>query len=327
MWPFNQKKTGPAVARNSKTHDLIKWETDAPPEWPVIQGPALPPGAPEGILTIYLAARLTEAFEGGPHTLELKQMASDMLVEEGVLSIPLIAKVNDRRFAVFCYADANETAAAHYAGASALIRAQSRLEPVYFAPQPLRQASPANPCREFGPDLFSPRDTAKTPGPDGDYAMWWATDEDPDFLASPERDDIHGCYTALEGILSYVLADLYGRLTKNPKPATRLQPPDEPILEALTGPEHRPLLLSVGAEKGLRFHLPVETTPLRYRRLFWKHFRGYCERWRAVAAQKSLPEDPAEIQGALEWWNLAQAAVRKAQSDGQNKVKQFGTMR
>jgi hypothetical protein len=292
--------------------------TNAPDHWPEIALDFLEPGNwAKNMLALIVAS--TEAFETSGGVLKLADLNRALLLDEGILEIPIVVEDGGRDVPVFFYDEGGPEAAGHLAGAAAVLERLGEPPPVYYAPEALPEAPAGDPFRPFGADLLRKQE-GDLPGVE--YAMWWSTEEDPDFAKSPGVAHIDRTYAALDGIETYVLAAILHSLDLAGKETGRARLPDEEASIPLMGPEDRPLVLSASAEKGLRFHFPTETTPVSYRDRFWKHFADYAAEWRAGVEGRNLPKDPPhEVFGrpAEHWRAMRQFAERRPE-EGVEKV-------
>ena len=159
------------------------------------------------------------------------------------------------------------------------------------------------------------------PAPAGTYAMWWAADGDRDFLSSKTFELIDAFYKTADGMETLILADLLQALGHGKGARTGL--PETSIQIPMYGPEER-LMMFGASPKGLRFFFPVETTPVRYRDLFWKHVADWVDRFKGDARRAGAELDPDAHRHGLKWWTGIQVMLQ--QLDPKNPTEMFGPL-
>ena len=152
--------------------------------------------------------------------------------------------------------------------------------------------------------------------------MWWASDGDGDFIKSKTFELIDSFYKASDGMETFILADLLQALGHGKGARTGL--PETSIQVSMYGPEER-LVIFGASPKGLRFFFPIETTPPRYRDLFWKNVADWAQRFKADAQRAGASLDPDEHRHGLNHWNGI-AAMMKRIEDPKNPTEMVGAL-
>jgi len=158
---------------------------------------------------------------------------------------------------------------------------------------------------QFDFALFS---RTKDRPPAGTYAMWWVTEEDRQLRRSPTIASIDRVYRATDGYVSYFLALMLKAMGTAREGETRVVIPKNNVSVVWRCPEGRFYPLSVSEEKGIRFFLPVETTPVRFREEFWSLFAQFAEEKRSAFISARLPRDDPSSEypgGPVGWWEAA----------------------
>jgi hypothetical protein len=144
--------------------------------------------------------------------------------------------------------------------------------------------------------------------PSNKYSMWWPVADDAAFSASPLRGVIRGVYEALDGIHSYVFADIVNVLERA-SDSMRIGLPARTASFRAIDREGRPLVLSAAAEKGIRLHLPQGATSAAQRLQMWTAFAAYVAAWRGVVRSAGQPDDPPLTPRPLDWWTKTDSLV------------------
>ena len=142
--------------------------------------------------------------------------------------------------------------------------------------------------------------------------MWWPSENDASYTTTPSRQAICRAYVALDGIETYILGALMA-MAGAEETGVRVALPRDTVTRYFQDETGAPLLLSVSAEKGMRFHFhPAHTSPTR-RDAFWQALAQGAEAWRVglgergvVPAHAALPQasapqttEPAKPSGSL----------------------------
>ncbi|HEX2022303.1 MAG TPA: hypothetical protein VHH36_06285 [Candidatus Thermoplasmatota archaeon] len=149
--------------------------------------------------------------------------------------------------------------------------------------------------------------------------MWWTTDADPDFAASPAAAAIDRAYRALEGYETYMLGSIAANLEIAKTNGRLALPEGSPSVHA-EGPEGVRLLMTASREKGIQFHFHAKETDPAYCDRFWRAFAGAAERMRAGVDEAGAPRDPPTDEPPTRWWSFALRMDR----EGKAKATMFG---
>lgn len=145
-----------------------------------------------------------------------------------------------------------------------------------------------------------------------EYALWWASVNEPDFLNSRICKDVGIYLDILDHHHSYALGVLsmaFGRAKDNTR--TRL-PEYEQVL--LHGPEEVEILMTLSESRGIHFHFPVNERYEHYRDNFIKAYLRLCYELRAQILEGDFPPDDFGQPSSYEWFKSLVEEVR--QKDG-----------
>lgn len=142
-----------------------------------------------------------------------------------------------------------------------------------------------------------------------EYALWWASIKQPDFLNSSVCNDVGICLDILDHHHSYALGVLsmaFGLKKDN----TRLRLPEqEQVL--LYGPEQVEILMTLSESRGIHFHFPVNERYEHYRDNFIKVYLRLCYDLRAQILEGDLPPDDFGQPSSYEWFKSLITEVRQ----------------
>lgn len=141
--------------------------------------------------------------------------------------------------------------------------------------------------------------------PPGEYAMWFPSTDEPLFAPSLTRQNIGCVYEALNGITTYVLADILRRYEGNRDPARRFALPDDQLVLTILSPDDQVFALSVSKEKGIRLHFNRSTSALDRNRIL-AAFKEYCGNLRGNIVEAGFPFDEASESPPIEWWHATE---------------------
>jgi hypothetical protein len=292
--------------------------TNAPPHWPPVQIEWN--RADPGMNTLAVANELRRGFEGQEEAPQLG-FCRNRLYVEGVLEVPIEVREGARRTAVFVYDQADEEAQAHFAAARALLHESEGAGAVYYAPAPLEPAPPVPAVQPLDTYFFSlPEDEH----PEGEYALWWPTPDQPSFSGSPAMACLTRVYEALDGYGSLFFTAFVNELelVGKDRPANALVAlPIEPLVQPVDGPGGLALRLLASAERGLAFAFATAQASAAQRDAFLKLFAEFAEWFRREAEEAHVPPR-AEDQGpALAWWRARRDEAVRREAEGETDLR------
>lgn len=132
------------------------------------------------------------------------------------------------------------------------------------------------------------------------YAMWWASEKEPNFNVAIIKDDIRLSLDLLDFHNSYALGILsfaFGLKDNNNR--TRLPEYDE---IAITGPEGVEIIITLSRQYGINFHFPMLPEFESYRNRFMKVYVNFCYEIRAQILEHDLPDDDFDMTSTLAWY-------------------------
>ena len=289
--------------------------TNAPPGWPVITG------SPSALTDDDFVPRITfvGAVADAVGKDQIEQMEATLLLDGGLLRVPLFVAREGRRFGLFPYPAPTPEAAAHFAGVKAAA-AEEAWTPVYVSTGPLPNAEAPADVLHAGALAIAPYEGEV---PDDDYAMWWPpavpSSEGP--LDKSGLDLWTRVYEALDGINSYVFAAQARQIGLIPadQPVARATFPEDLLVQPVQGPEGHVFLFSASREKGIRLHFPRTTTSDLYLTRYLNLLVRYAEGWKAGAVEQDFPLDPRTEgdEWPLRWWRILIRAVAHMEEQGE----------
>jgi len=124
----------------------------------------------------------------------------------------------------------------------------------------------------------------------GEYAMWWPCSEEPRFAGSATQAQISRAYRAMSGFESYHFTLLVGQILPNQESKGRFALPPQTARFPLLVGDGAMLIVSAGAEKGLRLHFPCDM--IYAKRLdWWTRWADQCEQVAAILQKNDTVPD------------------------------------
>ena len=135
--------------------------------------------------------------------------------------------------------------------------------------------------------------------PNGQYAMWWPSENDASYTTTPSRQAIRRAYAALDGIETSILG-VFMAMAGEEETGVRVALPRETVTRYFQDETGAPFLLSVSVGKGMRFHFHSDhTAPIR-RDAFWQSLAQGAEAWRIGLAERgAVPATPDPPQASI----------------------------
>jgi hypothetical protein len=149
--------------------------------------------------------------------------------------------------------------------------------------------------------------------PKGLYSMWLPTADDPSFTRSASRAIIGELFQAAEGIESYAAAAILRQIGRVRTEAIRVTLPEETRAFPVVGPGDGRFVVSVSAEKGVRFHFSATTAP-SYRDAILQGFTSYVNGLKERLTTGGYEPDPADDDTPAGWWSLCEEMAMKAET-------------
>lgn len=134
---------------------------------------------------------------------------------------------------------------------------------------------------------------------DIEFAMWWASEDDPFFTKSVITDNWIKIYEITKHIQSYVAADLLRHLGLVENDINRMMLPDKIDSISILTNDNIKLIISFSREKGIRFHFS-EYTPYEYQLNFLDSFIDYCLTMKKRVELNKWETDADS--GSSDWW-------------------------
>jgi|GEM_PF-385707 uncharacterized membrane protein len=285
--------------------------TNAPSPWPQVEfdAPSASLDHPVGQIHFFAALQRLIKPLGG----RVQKISQTILTEQGVLDIPCVAEVGGQSAAFLLYSTADQKSAQQYSAAKKVIQERLGLPAYYYAPAALDlSAEPvANPCR-----LLNSRDFSRAEEkPEGTYAIWLASPQEERYIGAVIQPAVLAAYEAVDGVETYVFADLSWALdffekVEGEKRPLRVQLPNEPLTAFVQGPQSIRFFLVASQEKGISFRFQEGAVPLEYQRNFWNAFATYAQNIKEAVKKNDLPLDD-NVDHPLEWYRMVENIQRK----------------
>jgi hypothetical protein len=316
---LKRKESSVATGDGNKSSEERKMvlTTNAPLDWPSAE--ILPfnldesiQSGMESVLLLGLAGNLKGKFEASGKTVRFERLNKHILFDDGILSVDFTIRDQDRLYDVFFYPLPTNQASSHFAGVRALLESRKESTPIYYSTGPLQEETPSNPLFQFNPWFLSKKEG---PIPEGIYAMWKASEEDPRFASSKTNHYLGRIYAALDSIETYVLSDLLNRFGLVSEKGGRVALPNEMSLP-IEGPDDQVMIFTASKEKGIRFHFNTSLTDLKYREMFLKNFAVFTETFRSIADERKWPKDPVGDYRPSGWFSATQRVMFQQEKEG-----------
>lgn len=277
--------------------------TNAPKHWPAVQ---LDQFENPGVNLLLIGGQLTQLFAPPRSTIAFM---TDFLYADGILQVPIVVEEDGLKTGVFVYSNHDKDAAAQYSGARALLRSRENAAAVYYGPEPLAPTTPAVVLQPIDTSMFS---KCETEPQEANFALWWATSEDPLFSRSEDRALLDRWFEAVDGygylLFTGFVTDL--DLVEQEEKDKAYSLPSPPFLQPLSGPGSSDLLLHASAPDGLFLAFDQKTTSARTRRLLLKLLSDYAVRYRAAFENTKIPVR-SEERGLQTWGRIRDEALAR----------------
>jgi hypothetical protein len=251
----------------------------------------------------------------------------DLLYDDGLVRVPIIVESGGERTAIFAYPDVDDEACAHYSGVRALLRQREQMAAVYYAAEAMRPVKPGSGLERLDTTHFSLPDAER---PDGDYALWWPTPEDPLLRDSPALSALDAWFEALDGYASYLFSSFVAVLElagEGPSSKVELYAlPDQPHMVAIDGPAELEMYLHASMAQGLWLAFDTRATSAVQRNRLLKIQALSARDFRAAAEAQRTPPMPAEAGRALPWWRGVRADMLQREAAGGGAGLRIGSI-
>jgi hypothetical protein len=238
------------------------------------------------------------------------------MFEDGILEVPLEIEEANRRHSIFIYPAATPEAASHFSGVRQFLREKAGATAVYYCPEAIQPAKPSRALEPLDTRMFFNVDDEE-PAPFGEYALWWASDDQPSFAAAPARHYVTRAFQAFDGLEPWLFMAFVNDLQLQEKPPEGpVGLPDEALIHPIQGPDRQFMLLCASAEKGISFAFPTATTPIKYRDTFLKLYAEFCEDLAGKLREQGAARLTAPDESPLAWWTFMTSVADKQRGDG-----------
>jgi hypothetical protein len=292
--------------------------TNAPHSWPAVD---VDLWSEENPAVNYLAVGAALARQGPDLKLEFYRR---LLYDDGVITIPLVVQEGDQRTAVFVYARADAESAALYSGTRALLRQRESLNTVYYAPDPITPARPTSPLQTLDTGDFS---VPENPPDAAEYAVWWATPDDPLLARSPALAHLDRWFAALDGYTPFVFSAFVSALDLSGKEKDDDDEdddddepqlyalPSQPLIAPVVAPGELAVSLHASEGEGLWFACGTQRTPPAKRNALLKQLADLAEELRKTLEGAHAPASRDDA--SLGFWKEVRAgALQKEEQAG-----------
>lgn len=222
------------------------------------------------------------------------------LLEKGALTVPLVVEIGDEKYSIFFIY--NKEDLSKYKNLIYDIKHTSYSKLIYFSVLDVNQNIEAIDIVEPFQlaDLRVIRDIQLS----GEYAMWWNTSDDSDFVNSESCKLLSDIYAVMKEyekcFTGYILRQISAI---DEVQLQRIQLPQENSQLILVAPEGKKVVLDMSQEKGIRFMFPKLNTSSIYRERFLRGVLGDLLATRITFEQANIEKDiPNELNG-YDWFN------------------------
>lgn len=299
-------------------------------DWPPVYTASCPaPGTPAAAVQIMFAAGVRRSFEAAGQEVKILELNRLLLLEEGVLEVPLFLRIGNekRKCLVFPFAGTDETTAARIAGLEQALKEAGSPPPCIYTTGPVAETDRRiSPVTGFRPEMLTEWEGG-LPKPNFDipYGLWWSKDLSREPEEMPGWRQVRRAFQAMAGLevhyLNRILQAMGGEEEdgetaeegREEAPAFSALPA-EPLVVPLRGPGSLPLILCASREQGVVFYtLSGDYEFIVFRDFFWKHFAAWAERERPEMLRRAGGQAAAESPG-LRWLENAAGPEPRAES-------------
>jgi hypothetical protein len=236
-----------------------------------------------------------------------------LLYEDGVLTLPLVIEEEDQRAAVFVYAEADASAAAHYSGTRELLQQRERINAYYYALDPLLPADPAAVVEPLDTTHF---DRPERERPGAEYAIWWPTPEEPRWVDSPALGHLDRWFEALDGYSYLLFTSFVKELNLAESDENQLFAlPAQPMMVQVDGPGELMLYLHASKAEGMWLAFHTSDTSAAERNLLLKLLADLATRIRALIEERGIEPSTEELGCALGSWHEVREQATRMESE------------
>lgn len=314
-------KTKHTQESNESASEQVTWWSEVPAGWPNLTTDPLPStqGASPQLDTIFFAARFTEATAETEQALKITSIGQTLLTAKGVLDVPLEVDDSGVSRSVFFFPGAGERESGWAEGIRRLFDQHGKPAPAFFAPHALQPADASPPMRALRPSDFNKLEGRP---PEGSYSIWWKDSESGSWEDSACVEEITRFYESVDGVESYLVGLTLHSLGVLDQPGRQGLPEGETTLP-MVGPEGMPILMSLSAEKGVRFHIREDPNNVDYRNNFWRSAANLAQETRIMVEDQGYPMDEKGDESPLKWWKFNLAALNHLREDG-DEIQHIG---
>jgi hypothetical protein len=295
---WNRSKT--QVKAPAETH------TNAPRHWPAVQMVDVDDRA---MTVLAIGGQLASL-----HAPPASKMAfmQHFVYEDGIVEVPILVEENGAKTCIFVYPGRDQNAAAHYSGVRSLLKNRESISAVYYS------ATALTPTKAG--DILEPIDTpmfSKADGDSGEFALWWATPEDPVFSQSPDRALLDRWFDRMNGY-GYLLFTAFVNdveLVEEAQKRDLYAMPAQPFTQLLTAPGGTSVLLHASAPEGLFLAFDQSTTSARTRHVLLTLLADFATKFREAIDAKKIPAREDE-NGLRIWTAIRDEAIAKEAAGG-----------
>jgi len=189
------------------------------------------------------------------------QVMYSQFLDNGVLTIPLVFTLDDKKFSVFFIY--NQQDLGIFKDAQKYVSQTEYPNLIYFSALPINKSVQQQSA--VAPFQFHHLTHNPQYKPEGKYAMWWATDDDKVFHKSEAYKWLSGIYEITKDYESYIAGFILQQLgLSKDKNLSRILLPEKNYSIVLEGPNHKKIILDLSQEKGIRFLFSTENASKKY---------------------------------------------------------------
>ena len=243
------------------------------------------------------------------------------LLEEGALTVPVVCSIGNDRYSVYFIYQEEELL--KYLDLVNHVSKTSYPNLIYFSSIPIHKGYESKPIIE--PFQLADLRYDKNAKAIGQYAMWWSTDDDPQFHKSRTFEYLSKLTELLNGYETYMTGYVLRqtRILQDPK-LQRMQLPERHATYIIDALEEKKVVLDISQEKGIRFLFSIDNTTTAYRERFLKGVLVDFAANIIPLRQHDLPRDEKTDPNSYDWFNFMCRVVREKEEAGELTGHQIG---
>jgi len=308
-----EKKTAPSKVKTTANTNQTKgpFNNLAEHGLPTIQFNLM--GNP-GMDVMASVGRLDKEMKSKNLAFDIKGFFYTKLFDTGVLKVPVIFKAGDKGYSLFYIYDEEQAKA--FNASKDLISDSEYPNALYISAVDCSKISEST--NALSSLNLSDLSYNEKPVLKGDYAMWWAMDDDKVFHTSKTQESLTDIFDCIHGYESYMFGYLLSEVKmKGFEKFNRVALPAEEQNFVIKGPEYLDIVIAASQEKGIRFQFPKATASLQYRERFLKQIQSSLRAFQVVLMMQQAPKDEVADENGYDWFNFMSRVITKKEKKGE----------